>query len=34
MKSKGHNIDVVILQATGLKEEVTRRGEEMNHDTP
>ena len=34
MKSKGHNIDVVILQATSLKEEATRGGEEMSHDTP
>ena len=34
MKSKGHSIDVVILQATGLKEETTRGGEKMSHDIP
>ena len=34
MKKKGHSIDVVILQATSLKEEATRGGEEMSHDTP
>ena len=30
MKKKGHSIDVVILQATSLKE----GGEEMSHNTP
>jgi len=33
MKSKGHSIDVVILQAMNPKEEATRGGEEMSHDT-
>ena len=33
MKSKGRSIDMVILQATGLREEATRGGEEMSHDT-
>ena len=30
MKSKGCSIDVEILQATGLREEHTRGGEEMS----
>ena len=30
MKSKGHRIDVEILQATGLREEHTRGKEEMS----
>ena len=30
MKSKGRNIDLVILQATGLREEATRGEEEMS----
>ena len=33
MKSKGLSIDVVMLQATGPKEEAARGGEEMNHCT-
>ena len=33
MKSKGRSIDVEMLQATGPREEATRRGEEMNHGT-
>ena len=33
MKLKGRSIDVVILQATGLKGEATRGGEEMSPDT-
>ena len=33
MKSKGHSIDMVILQAMGLKGEATRGGEEMSPDT-
>ena len=30
MKSKGHNINLVILQVTGLREEATRGEEEMS----
>ena len=30
MKSKGRSIDLVILQATGLREEATRGEEEMS----
>ena len=33
MKSKGRSIDVVVLEATGPREEATRGGEEMNHGT-
>ena len=31
MKSKGCSIDVVMLQATGPREEATRGKREMNH---
>ena len=33
MKSKGRSFDVVMLQATGPREETTLGGEEMNHNT-
>jgi len=33
MKSKGRSIDMVMLQATGPREEATRGGEEINHST-
>ena len=33
MKSKGHSIDVEMLQATGPREEAAREGKEMNHGT-
>ena len=33
MKSKGRSIDVVMLEATGPREEATRGAEEMNHGT-
>ena len=33
MKLKGRNIDMVMLQAMGPREEASRGGEEMNHGT-
>ena len=33
MKLKGRSIDMVMLQAMGLREEASRGGEEMNHGT-